>query len=262
MDSQPFSKGFKEYENFEDQARLLSLDLFILSIVPHGLDGVDRQPRLGFLTRRIGMAAKVFSSPIGKKLGMALSGLVWYGFLVGHLSGNLLLLKEDGGRAFNAYSDYLVNHPLLIPAEVFLLAALALHIYLAISVARDNRRARPLGYEVTQSAGARTWASSTMLFSGLLMLVFLVLHLKTFKYGDRGDGTLYDLVVSTFQRKEYLVWYVAAMSGLGFHLWHALQSALQTLSFRSLRIKSVGLVLGLVIAAGFGFLPIYVGVLK
>ena len=207
------------------------------------------------------MHSKLFSSPIGKKMGMALPGLILYGFLVGHLLGTLLLLKDDGGRSFNAYSDFLINHPLLIPAEIFLVVVFALHLFLAISVARDNRRARPVGYQTTQSVGGRSFASHTMIYSGVVFLVFLVLHLKTFKYGDKPSG-LYDLVLATFQQTGYLIWYAVAMLVLGFHLWHAFHSAFQTLSIRSDKIKSLGLVLGLVLALGFGFLPVYVGVLK
>ncbi|MBN63119.1 MAG: hypothetical protein CME20_17330 [Gemmatimonadetes bacterium] len=207
------------------------------------------------------MPSTFLSSPIGKKMGMALTGLILYGFLVGHLLGNLLLLKDDGGRSFNAYSDFLINHPLLIPAEIFLVVVFALHLFLAISVTRDNRRARPVGYQTTQSVGGRSFASHTMIYSGVVILVFLVLHLKTFKYGDKPSG-LYDLVLATFQQTGYLIWYAVAMLVLGFHLWHAFHSAFQTLSIRSDKIKSLGLVLCLVLALGFGFLPVYVGVLK
>ena len=207
------------------------------------------------------MPPTFLSSPIGKKMGMALTGLILYGFLVGHLLGNLLLLKDDGGRSFNAYSDFLINHPLLIPAEIFLVVVFALHLFLAISVTRDNRRARPVGYQTTQSAGGRSFASHTMIYSGVVILVFLVLHLKTFKYGDKPSG-LYDLVLATFQQTGYLIWYAVAMLVLGFHLWHAFHSAFQTLSIRSDKIKSLGLVLCLFLALGFGFLPVYVGVLK
>ena len=207
------------------------------------------------------MPSTFLSSPIGKKMGMALTGLILYGFLVGHLTGNLLLLKDDGGRSFNAYSDFLINHPLLIPAEIFLVVVFALHLFLAISVTRDNRRARPVGYQTTQSVGGRSFASHTMIYSGVVILVFLVLHLKTFKYGDKPSG-LYDLVLATFQQTGYLIWYAVAMLVLGFHLWHAFHSAFQTLSIRSDKIKSLGLVLCLVLAFGFGFLPVYVGVLK
>ena len=208
------------------------------------------------------MPSKLFSSPIGKKLGMALTGLILYGFLVGHLLGNLLLLKGDGGQAFNAYAEFLINHPLIIPAELFLVVVFLLHIYLAIRVTRENRRARPVGYQTTQSVGGRSFASSTMIYSGVIVLVFLVLHLKTFKYGDKAGGTLYDLVSSTFQQTGYMVWYAIAMLVLGFHLWHAFHSALQTLSVRSEKIKYLGLFLCLALALGFGFLPVYVGVLK
>ena len=207
------------------------------------------------------MPSTFLSSPIGKKMGMALTGLILYGFLVGHLTGNLLLLKDDGGRSFNAYSDFLINHPLLIPAEIFLVVVFALHLFLAISVTRDNRRARTVGYQTTQSVGGRNFASHTMIYSGVVILVFLVLHLKTFKYGDKPSG-LYDLVLATFQQTGYLIWYAVAMLVLGFHLWHAFHSAFQTLSIRSDKIKSLGLVLCLVLALGFGFLPVYVGVLK
>ena len=207
------------------------------------------------------MLSTFLSSQIGKKMGMALTGLILYGFLVGHLTGNLLLLKDDGGRSFNAYSDFLINHPLLIPAEIFLVVVFALHLFLAISVTRDNRRARTVGYQTTQSVGGRSFASHTMIYSGVVILVFLVLHLKTFKYGDKPSG-LYDLVLATFQQTGYLIWYAVAMLVLGFHLWHAFHSAFQTLSIRSDKIKSLGLVLCLVLALGFGFLPVYVGVLK
>ena len=207
------------------------------------------------------MPSTFLSSPIGKKMGMALTGLILYGFLVGHLTGNLLLLKDDGGRSFNAYSDFLINHPLLIPAEIFLVVVFALHLFLAISVTRDNRRARTVGYQTTQSVGGRSFASHTMIYSGVVILVFLVLHLKTFKYGEKPSG-LYDLVLATFQQTGYLIWYAVAMLVLGFHLWHAFHSAFQTLSIRSDKIKSLGLVLCLVLALGFGFLPVYVGVLK
>lgn len=203
------------------------------------------------------MGSRLLSSPVGKKLGMALTGLLLYGFLIGHLGGNLLLLKGDRGQAFNAYSDYLSQHPLLVPVELLLLAIFLLHVYLAILVTLENRRARPVGYRMNQSAGGRTWASSTMIYSGLLILVFLVFHIKSFKYGDHRGGTLYDLVVSTFQQPEYAIGYAIAMVVLGFHLWHAFQSAFQTLGLGSRKVKSLGLLLCLILAIGFGSLPIY-----
>jgi len=208
------------------------------------------------------MVSKWLSSLIGRKVITALTGLILYGFLIGHLTGNTLLFRRDGGQSFNAYSEFLSHHPLLIPAELSLLAVFILHIYLAVSVALANRRARPVGYEVrSRAVGGRTWASSTMIYSGLLVLTFVIIHVKTFKYGDRGSGALSDLVSATFHKTGYLAWYVFAMAVLGFHLFHAFQSAFQTLGFTSQRLKRTGILLSLALALGFGLIPIYVGIL-
>ena len=210
------------------------------------------------------MYTNFITSPIAKKLGMAITGLIWYGFLVGHLIGNFLLFKGDGGEAFDTYAKFLENFPLLIPIELFLVAAVALHVYLAISVTADNKRARPVGYQVNRSSGRRSLASSSMAYTGTLTLVFIIVHVATFKFGDRIDGSLYKLVVQTFQQTGYAVWYIIAMLVLGFHLWHAFHSAFQTLSLRSKVIRNVGSALCIFIATGFALLPIaaYVGIIK
>ena len=195
---------------------------------------------------------------IDKKMGMALTGIPLCGFLVVHLAGNLLLLKPDGGRTFEAYAEMLTDQPLLVPAELGLLAIFLLHLYLAVSVTLGNWRARPVSYQKRRSAGGRTWASSTMIYSGTLVLVFLVLHLIGFKYGDRGSDSLHDLVVSSFRSPLYGGGYVLAMAVLGFHLWHAVQSALQTLGLHaSRRLRVAGAVLALILAGGFGILPLW-----
>ena len=103
-----------------------------------------------------------------------------------------------------------------------------------------------------------------MAYTGTLTLIFVVIHIATFKYGDRIDGSLYKLVVQTFQQTGYTVWYVVAMLVLGFHLWHAFHSAFQTLSLRSKIIRNIGSVLCIFIATGFVLLPIaaYTGFIK
>ena len=146
---------------------------------------------------------------------MALTGLVVYGFLVGHLVGNFLLFRSDGGEQFNAYSAFLTEHPLLVPIELGLLAAFLLHIYFGITVARENRRARPDAYKKVKGAGRRSWASRSMVFSGIVILIFVVTHLKTFKYADHTTGTLYQLVMDTFSQPLYAAFYVFAMLVLG-----------------------------------------------
>ena len=200
----------------------------------------------------------LITSSVAKKLGMAVTGLLLYGFLLGHLSGNFLLLKQDGGAAFNAYSDFLINHPLLLPVEIGLVIVFVLHVYLAIAVSRENRKARPIGYQVSAAVGGRSWASRTMIWSGLLILVFLVLHLINFKYGDRGNGTLYDLVEETFHKPFYVIGYLLALTVLGFHLWHAFQSAFQTLGLHTQSyIRRTSILLCLLISGGFAVIPVW-----
>ena len=102
-----------------------------------------------------------------------------------------------------------------------------------------------------------------MVYSGIITLIFVVLHLQTFKYGDRGSGTLYDLVIDTFEQPLYATWYLFAMVVLGFHLWHAFQSAFQTLGFRThQKFWSLSILLSLILAGGFGFFPFWVFFLK
>ncbi len=188
---------------------------------------------------------------------MALTGLVWYGFLVGHLAGNLQLLLPDGGVAFDVYAELLHQaKALVIPTEVILLVALGLHIYCAASLSREAAAARPVGYRRLQSVGSRSLASRSMIWSGLLIAVFLVVHIITFKYGERVDGSLYGLVNSTFAQPLWAGFYLLVMAALGLHLWHALQSAFQTLGLSARpTLRRISIALCILIAGGFALIP-------
>lgn len=200
------------------------------------------------------------SSSIGKKQLVALSGLLLCGFLLAHLAGNLLLLK--GMDAFNHYAEMLSENPLLPVAEVVLLAIFSLHIILGLFVSWQNYNARPEGYEHRIEAGGRTPGSATMKYTGLFTLVFLVIHIGTFRFGDdEGPGGLFGLVMEWFQNGIYAGFYVLAMAFLGLHLSHGFQSAFQTFGVNHPRytplIKAVGIVFALVCAAGLGLLPLW-----
>ncbi|MBI4051613.1 MAG: succinate dehydrogenase cytochrome b subunit [Elusimicrobia bacterium] len=197
-------------------------------------------------------------SSIGKKVLVALAGLFLCLFLVTHLAGNLFLLV--GENAFNHYAEALEKNPLLIVAEFGLAALFLIHILVSLQVKYEDRRARPIGYLQQKSKGGSSWGSRTMIFSGLLLLVFLVVHIKTFKFGDAGEG-LFRLVVTAFQNKFYVAFYVLAMSALGLHLSHGFQSAFQTLGVEhpgyTPWIKKAGCFFSALIAGGFALLPLW-----
>lgn len=198
---------------------------------------------------------------IFKKALMALTGLIWFVFLILHLSGNLLLWA--GPETFNSYAHTLVSNPLIIPAEICLVLFLIVHVGSAWRVTNENNEARPQQYMTkVLSSGSSTLASRTMYYGGLIILVFLIIHVWMFKFGDQsGDKGLWGLVVRSFHNPLVALWYVVAMIPLGLHLSHGIASAFQTLGVLQPHwrqaFKKAGQVVGWVIAAGFILLPLW-----
>ena len=166
-----------------------------------------------------------FQSSIGKKLWVASAGLLLCGFLITHLAGNLFLFAGEG--AFNHYATTLESMPFLPVAELILAALFLIHIFVSITVTYQNKQARPVAYEMKRSKKEGALSSTTMIISGTLLLIFLIIHIKTFKFGDAGDG-LFKLVTKSFGNLYYSLFYVVAMGALGLHLSHGVQSAFQT----------------------------------
>ena len=205
--------------------------------------------------------SNLFRSSVGRKQLMALTGLGLSGFLIVHLSGNLLLFAGDGGVKFNAYAAWLHKQPWLIPAEIGLVGMFVLHIYLAFSLTRQNRNARPTPYYYKDGSDA-SLGSRTMILSGLVVFLFLVIHLVNFKFGDAsGPGGKYALVVSTFQDPLYAFIYIIAMIVLTLHLSHGIQSAFQTFGINhpvhTPNIQKLCLLLALALGAGFTSMPLW-----
>lgn len=200
----------------------------------------------------------LLNSSIGKKIWVACAGLLLCGFLIAHLGGNLFLLV--GEEAFNHYAESLEHNPLILPAEIVLAALFLGHILISLHLKHKNRKARPVRYEVSSDKGARTWGSRTMTYSGIVLLAFLIVHIRTFKFGEESRG-LFQLVMTAFQNKAYALFYVLAMAALGLHLSHGFQSAFQTLGVNHPRytpwIKKSGLAFALLIAGGFAILPVW-----
>lgn len=203
--------------------------------------------------------SRLVSVSVGKKAFVAVTGLLLCGFIVTHLAGNLLLLV--GPAAFDKYAEALASNPLIIPAEIVLVALFLGHIVMGLKVTLENRKARPEPYAVRPDAGARTIASATMKYTGLFTLVFLVIHVATFKFFHEDGTSLHAHVVEWFQSALYALFYVLAMVFLGLHLGHGFQSAFQTLGLNHPRyapaIRVTGIVFATVMAAGFGALPLW-----
>src|SRR5262249_20426273 len=135
---------------------------------------------------RAGMSTlgRVVSSSVGTKVVIAATGLALFLYLILHLVGNALIFA--GADTFNGYSHALISNPLIVPVELGLLAVFVIHIYKTLTNYRANAAARPIGYSLKRPAGRtsrKSVASSTMIVSGLVVLLFVLVHVKQFKYG-------------------------------------------------------------------------------
>jgi len=201
-----------------------------------------------------------FRTSIGKKLVMAGTGLVFCLFLFTHLIGNLMVY--GGGERLVEYSEHLHRLGILISvAEWGLVIFGLLHIGIGLVLFIENRRARPVGYVMKRGAGGSTWSSSTMPYSGLYILVFVIIHLINFHFADRSGRTIYDIVAGTFSHPGYVIYYVISMVVVGLHVRHGLWSGFQTLGLNHPKympfIRKVSVVFGVVIGVGFGSIPVY-----
>lgn len=201
------------------------------------------------------------TTSVGRKQLMAVTGLMLSGFLVTHLSGNMLLFLRDDGESFNAYAAWLTSQFWLVPAEIGLVAVFLLHMFLAWTLTRMNRKARGLEYQYKEASGA-TLASRTMILSGVLILVFIVIHLVNFKYADHhGTGGLYGVVVGKLAQPSYSLYYMACMVILAFHIGHGIQSVFQTFGIfhpkHTPLIKKLCLLLAIVLSVGFASIPLW-----
>ena len=207
---------------------------------------------------------ELLSSSIGKKLLMALTGLFLVSFLVVHLYGNLFLFVSE--EAFNEHAHSFASNVIIRTIEALLFLAIVAHAFTGLYLARQNRLARPVRYRRHRAAGTRTLASRSMLITGSVVFIFLVIHLRGFFYETRfgsvyGGESLYVLVTETFAIPGYAALYVVAMILLAVHLAHGVQSAFRSLGIESARytpaIRAVGLFLAVALPAAFASMPIY-----
>ncbi|HXH31013.1 MAG TPA: succinate dehydrogenase cytochrome b subunit [Bacteriovoracaceae bacterium] len=209
-----------------------------------------------------------FCSSIGRKQLVAITGLALCGFLVGHLSGNFLLLV--GPDTFNLYGHKLVSLGAgLYVIEAGLALTFLVHLGLAFKITLENYRARGK-YTVKKRTGrGTTIMSATMPYTGLILLVFLILHLLNLKFGADYKTTvggeemrdLYRLTMEYFQSPLNVFWYVFAMLAAAMHTAHGFASAFQSLGLNHgkyyPKIKAISYLYAFFIGGGFAFLAVW-----
>ncbi len=222
---------------------------------------------------------RFFTSSIGKKLIMSLTGIFLILFLAVHLAGNLQLLSNDGGESFNVYADFMANNPLIQFISKGNFFFILLHAVIGTGLWLTNRSARGgQGYavKVTKATNTNAGFAKNMWFLGVIVFVFIIVHLAQFwfqmkfgevgadvvmvNYGDGDVKDLYALVAATFTNLPFVIFYVVCMVVIAFHLWHGFQSAFQTIGWNHPKytpiIAFLGKAYSILVPLGFAIIPI------
>ena len=213
---------------------------------------------------------RVFSSSVGTKLLIGLTGLGLFAYMVLHLIGNALIFA--GPDLFNEYSHTLISNPLLLPIELGLLLIFLLHVYKAITNYFANAAARPVRYAKKRGAehtSRKSLASSTMLWSGLVIFIFIIVHVWQFRFGTYyetgGEIPIRDLACTEFEVFSQPAWvalYVVATLLVGLHLRHGISSSLQSIGLDhpvyTRRLTQWGIALAVLIGGGLAVIPVWV----
>ena len=219
-------------------------------------------------------AVALWSTMVGKKVVMAVTGIVLVGFVVAHMLGNLKIFL--GAEAIDAYAVFLrtMGEPLFLYSlllwvvRIVLLVCVALHITAAVQLTRMNWAARPHGYE-TKAPIATAYAGRAMRWSPVILFLFIVYHLLHmtggvvgFEPGQFRDLSVYHNVVAAFSVWYVSLFYIVAMASLFLHLDHGAWSLLQTLGWNNARttskLKTLSRVVALAVFVGFISVPVAV----
>ena len=219
------------------------------------------------MTSRFG---RFFSSSVGTKFLIGVTGLLLFAYLVLHVAGNAIIFF--GQEAFNEYAHALISNPLVVPAEIGLLLIFLLHIYKTIRMWFVNQAARPVSYAKKATAGhtsRKSVASTTMILSGLVIAIFVVIHVRQFKFGSfylvEGSDAVRDLYrteIEVFQQPVWVAFYVICTLLVALHLRHGIASAFQSLGFDhptyTRKIVTWGIIGAVIIGGGLAIIPIWV----
>lgn len=217
------------------------------------------------------------TSSLGRKLIMSLTGLFLILFLLVHLAGNLQLLLHDGGESFNKYSYFMTHNGLIKTISYGLYLFILLHAIQGILIWKKNRESRGTNYavKVTRTVNTNGFAAKNMMYLGLLILAFLLLHMGDFWWATKSanlpsetyEGSsqayldLYIKVYVSFKQLWVVIAYLLGLTALFFHLLHGFQSAFQTLGLNHKKytpwIKTIGMAYSILIPLGYAILPLY-----
>ena len=206
-----------------------------------------------------------WGSSVGKKVVMAVTGLMLVAFVIGHMVGNLQVFQ--GAERIDAYGRLLHGplNELTWAVRAVLLVALVLHVIAAVQLTQRNRAARPEAYAV-RTPQVSTLAARTLRWGGFVLLAFIVYHLLDLTIGsvnpDFREGEVYHNLVTSLNRRPIALLYIIAMFALGLHLFHGVWSSARSLgvspSSPTPLKRRVALVLAVVVTAGFAVVPLAV----
>lgn len=205
-----------------------------------------------------------------------MSGLFLVAFLLGHLVGNLQLFIPGikGQTQFNEYALFMTTNPFIKTMSILTYLSILLHALLTLYLGIQSRKARPIPYDVSSGDSNSGWASKNMSLLGIIILFFIIIHMKSFWYEMHfgnipyqylDDGAkikdLYLITVNAFQNPLYTAFYVFSMVALGFHLQHGVESAVQTIGLKLPNYKKIfrysANFIAVIIPAVFASIPIY-----
>jgi len=220
--------------------------------------------------------SEMFTSSVGKKWVMALTGLFLIIFLVVHVSVNALIWANDGGVMFRDAAHFMGSMVVIRIIEIGLMAGFLLHIVQGLILEFQNRSKRKKGYAVAMGNKGSKWYSRSMGLLGTLILIFLVIHLSHFWVPNRSNQgwllgeeiNLYERMRATFQEEWIVIVYVLGCISLAWHLVHGFQSAFRTLGVSNKKylvlFNAVGIGFSIIVPLAFAMMPVsfYLGWLK
>ena len=213
-----------------------------------------------------------FNSTIFRKTLAGLSGFFLVLFLLGHLLGNLQLFipGEDGQKQFNEYALFMTTNPAVKILSVLTYSSIILHTVLTLFLVFQSSSARDVKYLQSSGNANSTWGSKNMAVLGTLILIFIVIHMKSFWYEMHfgvigldpwGNKDLHTVTVTAFNELWYVLFYVLSMVVLAIHLKHGVESVFQTLGIKTRRyislIHKAAYGFALIVPAAFASIPIY-----